>query len=176
MPFSASRKTKLALNFNLRQRSFKATEDNGKRTWQKLTKPAAGAAFGGFGGALRIVSTEAAELIQLRRRGRTPEEITIKDNVFFLVVEKSNQIPRLSSKTKRKKMSKIPATMRSLVAPKRCTPADYQVVDMPTPTITEPGQVLLRMRAAAINTGDTQFARGASDFLDKSEYEATAQT
>ncbi|KAH6900498.1 chaperonin 10-like protein [Thelonectria olida] len=67
-------------------------------------------------------------------------------------------------------MSNVPATMRSLVAPKKCSPADYQVVDMPTPTITQPGHVLLRMRAAAINTGDTQFAKGMSEFLGKQEY------
>lgn len=67
-------------------------------------------------------------------------------------------------------MSNIPTTMRSLVAPKKCTPADYQVVDAPTPKITEPGQVLLRMRAVGINTGDTQFARGVFDMIEKQEY------
>ncbi|KAF7548470.1 hypothetical protein G7Z17_g7037 [Cylindrodendrum hubeiense] len=60
--------------------------------------------------------------------------------------------------------------MRSLVSPKKGSPADYDVVEMPTPTITKPDQVLLRMRAVAINTGDTQFAAGMMDIVQKQEY------
>lgn len=67
-------------------------------------------------------------------------------------------------------MTTIPATMRSLIAPKKCSPVDYDVVDMPTPTIKRPEDVLLRMRAVAINTGDTQFAKGMMDMLRKQEY------
>ncbi|KAI5467554.1 hypothetical protein BGZ63DRAFT_419252 [Mariannaea sp. PMI_226] len=68
------------------------------------------------------------------------------------------------------KMTTIPATMRSLIAPKKCNPIDYEVTDMPTPKITAPDQVLLRMRAAAINTGDTQFATGVGGFIVKLEF------
>lgn len=50
--------------------------------------------------------------------------------------------------------------MRSLVAPRRCSPSGYEIIEKPTPKITKPEQVLLRMRAAAINTGDTQLAAG----------------
>ncbi len=50
--------------------------------------------------------------------------------------------------------------MRSLVAPKYCDPSQYEVVDTPVPTIKEPNDVLIKVHAAAMNTGDTQFASG----------------
>lgn len=66
-------------------------------------------------------------------------------------------------------MAELPITMRSLVAPKKCKPAEWDVIDMPTPSIAKPGQVLLKMKAAAINTGDTQFAAGMMDLFIKQE-------
>ncbi|KAM5384483.1 hypothetical protein ACJZ2D_001519 [Fusarium nematophilum] len=67
-------------------------------------------------------------------------------------------------------MAKIPPTMRSLVAPRKCSPAEYEVIERPTPKITKPEDVLLRMRAMAMNTGDTQFASGMLSVLHKPEY------
>lgn len=52
--------------------------------------------------------------------------------------------------------------MRSLVAPRPCHPNEYEVIEMPVPKITKPTHVLLRMRAAAINTGDTQMVLGGA--------------
>ncbi|KAH7155712.1 chaperonin 10-like protein [Dactylonectria estremocensis] len=66
-------------------------------------------------------------------------------------------------------MANIPVTMRSLIAPKKCSPAAYEVLDVPTPAITKPEDVLLKMRAVAINTGDTQIASGMMDMLQKQE-------
>ncbi|KAK7431220.1 hypothetical protein QQZ08_002260 [Neonectria magnoliae] len=60
--------------------------------------------------------------------------------------------------------------MRSLVAPKKCDPAEYNVVDMPTPTITMPQQVLVRVRAAAISSGDTKFVSNPLGLMGKLEY------
>ncbi|KAI1131841.1 alcohol dehydrogenase [Nemania abortiva] len=62
-------------------------------------------------------------------------------------------------------MSDLPSTMRALVAPKFCTPSDYEVIDMPLPTIKKPDDVLIRVHAAGINTGDTQRAKGATRIL-----------
>ncbi|KAK3684063.1 chaperonin 10-like protein [Podospora appendiculata] len=59
----------------------------------------------------------------------------------------------------------IPLTMRSLVARKYCKPAEYEVVDVPVPTIKRADEVLIRVHAAGISTGDTQFAAGASRFI-----------
>ncbi|KAF5023447.1 hypothetical protein F66182_4492 [Fusarium sp. NRRL 66182] len=64
-------------------------------------------------------------------------------------------------------MSKLPPTTRTLVAPKKCLPAEYEMMEQPMPTITKPNDVLVRMKAVAINTGDTQFASGAFDILHK---------
>ncbi|KAH7313488.1 chaperonin 10-like protein [Stachybotrys elegans] len=67
--------------------------------------------------------------------------------------------------------SDVPSTMRSLVAPKRCLPSEYQVIDMPVPKITKPTDVLLRMKAASIQNGDTMLAeRGGLLNLVKHEY------
>ncbi|KAK3321357.1 chaperonin 10-like protein [Cercophora scortea] len=59
----------------------------------------------------------------------------------------------------------IPLTMRSLVARTYCNPAQYEIIDMPVPTIKRPDEVLIRVHAAGISTGDTQFAAGASRFI-----------
>ncbi|KAM7201262.1 GroES (chaperonin 10)-like protein [Rhypophila sp. PSN 637] len=54
----------------------------------------------------------------------------------------------------------IPATMRSLAIRKYGKPADYELMQLPVPTIEKPGQVLIRVHAAGILSGDTQFAAG----------------
>lgn len=53
-------------------------------------------------------------------------------------------------------MAQIPKTMRSLVAPERCPPAKYEVRDVPTPTITIPTHVLIRVHAASVAPGELQ--------------------
>ncbi|KAI0457351.1 alcohol dehydrogenase [Xylaria acuta] len=62
-------------------------------------------------------------------------------------------------------MSDLPSTMRSLVAPKFCTPSGYEVIDMPLPTIKKPDDVLIRVYAGGVQTGDTQRAYGATRIL-----------
>ncbi|KAI0442011.1 alcohol dehydrogenase [Xylaria telfairii] len=62
-------------------------------------------------------------------------------------------------------MSKLPSTMRSLVAPKFCKPSGYEVVDVPLPTIKKPDDVLIRIYAGGVMTGDTQRAYGATRIL-----------
>ena len=55
--------------------------------------------------------------------------------------------------------------MRSLVAPKYCEPAEYEIREVPVPSITEPDQILVRVHAANIITGDTQAASGRLKML-----------
>ncbi|KAG8674312.1 hypothetical protein FPOAC2_00321 [Fusarium poae] len=62
-------------------------------------------------------------------------------------------------------MSTLPSTTRTLVAPKKCLPAEYTVIEEPIPTITKPNEVLVKMKAVCINTGDTKFASGQLGFL-----------
>ncbi|KAI2616010.1 GroES-like protein [Hypoxylon sp. NC1633] len=64
-------------------------------------------------------------------------------------------------------MAAIPSTMRSLVAPRYCWPTEYEVADMPVPTITDPKDVLIKIHAAGISTGDTQAAKGETRFIFK---------
>lgn len=40
--------------------------------------------------------------------------------------------------------------MRSLVAPKFCKPSEYDVIDMPLPTIKKPDDVLIRIYAGGV--------------------------
>jgi NADPH:quinone reductase-like Zn-dependent oxidoreductase len=60
--------------------------------------------------------------------------------------------------------------MRSLVAPTYCKPIGYEVRDMPTPAIQKPGDVLVKVHASSLITGDTQLANGMFRFFVKSEY------
>ncbi|KAM7199712.1 GroES (chaperonin 10)-like protein [Naviculisporaceae sp. PSN 640] len=61
-------------------------------------------------------------------------------------------------------------TMRSLAVRKYCKPADYEVMQLPLPVITKPGQVLIRVHAAGIMTGDTQFAAGMAKLFMTLEF------
>lgn len=59
-------------------------------------------------------------------------------------------------------MEQVPQTMRALVAPKYCRPDGYEIAQLPLPELTEPNQVLIRIHAAAMQTGDCQFASGSA--------------
>lgn len=75
---------------------------------------------------------------------------------FLLIIINMNTGRLLSTKL----AMDIPKTMRSLVAPRKCRPDSYEVVELPVPSITLPTQVLLRMHAAAANTGELQAVTG----------------
>ncbi|KAH7196568.1 chaperonin 10-like protein [Fusarium flagelliforme] len=62
-------------------------------------------------------------------------------------------------------MSKLTSTTQTLVAPKKCLPAEYTVLEQPIPAITKPDEVLLKMGAVCINTEDTRFPAGQLNIL-----------
>ncbi|KAI3340600.1 alcohol dehydrogenase [Ustulina deusta] len=62
-------------------------------------------------------------------------------------------------------MSDLPSTMRSLVALKFCAPSEYEVIDTPLPTIKNPDDILIRVHAGSLQTGDAQRARGMTRLL-----------
>ncbi|KAI0839064.1 GroES-like protein [Hypoxylon sp. FL0890] len=62
-------------------------------------------------------------------------------------------------------MAKVPDKMRSIVATKYCWPTEWEVADMPVPTIKNPKDILIKVHAAGIATGDTQLIRGATRFI-----------
>lgn len=57
-------------------------------------------------------------------------------------------------------MEPFSTTMRALVAPKYCKPEDYEVIELPIPEIKAPNEVLIRIHAASVQTGDCAFASG----------------
>ncbi|VUC30298.1 unnamed protein product [Clonostachys rosea] len=67
-------------------------------------------------------------------------------------------------------MAGIPKTMRSLVAPKKGPPSDFEIASMPTPTIEEPTDVLVNVRAASLGTGDVQIAGGKLEVFHKATF------
>ncbi|KAK0743439.1 alcohol dehydrogenase [Schizothecium vesticola] len=52
--------------------------------------------------------------------------------------------------------------MRSLAVRQYSKPSGYEVLQLPVPTIERPGDILIRVHAASIQTGDTQIAAGMS--------------
>ncbi|KAL1892909.1 hypothetical protein Sste5346_006802 [Sporothrix stenoceras] len=66
-------------------------------------------------------------------------------------------------------MSALPKTMRALVAPRYCAPSDYEIVEMPVPTLDHPDDVLIKVHAATVQTGDTQIASGKMRIFGKLE-------
>ncbi|KAL6813421.1 GroES-like protein [Trichoderma sp. SZMC 28013] len=66
----------------------------------------------------------------------------------------------------------IPTTMRSLVAPRQGGPEVYEVREWPVPSITLPTHVLLRMHAAAANTGELQAVAGKMKLFHTPKYPA----
>ncbi|TPX07250.1 uncharacterized protein E0L32_010844 [Thyridium curvatum] len=66
--------------------------------------------------------------------------------------------------------SSIPKTMKALVAPRYCKPKDYEIREIPTPTIENPDDVLIKVHAAGIQAGDTQMAGGMAKLLGKLDF------
>ncbi|KAK3935463.1 GroES-like protein, partial [Diplogelasinospora grovesii] len=59
----------------------------------------------------------------------------------------------------------IPKRMRGLVAPKYTDPSGYEVVELPVPTLQKEDDVLIKVHAGGVFTGDTQFVSGAFKFI-----------
>ncbi|CAG9982659.1 unnamed protein product [Clonostachys byssicola] len=67
-------------------------------------------------------------------------------------------------------MASVPKTMRSLVAPKKGPPSTFEIASMPTPSIKEPTDVLIHVRAASLGTGDVQIAGGKLEIFYKATF------
>ena len=59
--------------------------------------------------------------------------------------------------------------MRSLAIPKYSTPDKYYVIDHPSPTITSPDDVQVKVHAASINPVDVKLASGMAKMFEKAE-------
>lgn len=57
--------------------------------------------------------------------------------------------------------------MRSLAITNYATPDKYNVIDLPTPSIHSPGEILIKVHAASINPIDVKLASGMAKLLQK---------
>ncbi len=64
-------------------------------------------------------------------------------------------------------MEPIPPTMRALMAPYECTPKDYVIQEIPTPAITRPTQIMLRMHAFTFTPAEFRGTAGEMKLLFK---------
>lgn len=62
------------------------------------------------------------------------------------------------------------STMHSITIPKYSTPANYDLTQLPPPTITDPKDILIRVHAASINPIDVKKASGVSKAVLKDKY------
>ncbi|KAI1844854.1 hypothetical protein JX266_009082 [Neoarthrinium moseri] len=60
--------------------------------------------------------------------------------------------------------------MRALVAPKYTKPSGYEVIDLPVPSVQKPNEMLIKVHAAGIMTGDTLVAGGTMKLLFKAPF------
>ncbi|CAK7202472.1 hypothetical protein SEUCBS139899_005195 [Sporothrix eucalyptigena] len=67
-------------------------------------------------------------------------------------------------------MAVAPKTMRALVAPRYCQPSDYEIIEVPVPTIDFPDDVFIKVHAATVQTGDTQIAGGKMRLFGRLEF------
>ncbi|CAK7226775.1 hypothetical protein SBRCBS47491_006344 [Sporothrix bragantina] len=67
-------------------------------------------------------------------------------------------------------MTGIPKTMRALIARRYCQPSDYEIGEVPVPTIDYPDDVLIKVHAATVQTGDTQVAGGKMRLFGKIQF------
>lgn len=64
-------------------------------------------------------------------------------------------------------MTDIPARMKSFVAPKKCFPKEYELQDRTVPAITMSTQVLIKIKAATVETWEVQMVAGGMDTLHR---------
>jgi hypothetical protein len=68
------------------------------------------------------------------------------------------------------KQSPVPATMHALAIPSDEKPSTYGIATLPTPQITKPDDVLIKVHAASVNPMDIIVADGALKMASKDTY------
>ena len=66
--------------------------------------------------------------------------------------------------------TQIPTSMRALTLSKYCKPNDYNLATLPTPSISQPDQLLIKVRAASVNPIDVKLAAGLGKYMEKATY------
>lgn len=60
--------------------------------------------------------------------------------------------------------------MRAIALAKYCKPDEYEVATLPTPEITKPDEVLIKVHAASVNPVDVKLASGMMKAMKKDTY------
>jgi len=60
--------------------------------------------------------------------------------------------------------------MHAVALSKYCKPSEYDLATVPTPKITKPDELLIKVRAASINPVDVKLASGLGKFMEKSKF------
>ena len=63
----------------------------------------------------------------------------------------------------------IPPMMRAVVAPKRGPPSNYDIRDIPAPTITDQEYVIVKVHSASINPGEVMALTGGARIIYEPE-------
>jgi NADPH:quinone reductase-like Zn-dependent oxidoreductase len=61
--------------------------------------------------------------------------------------------------------STIPSSMLALALAQYGSPKDYNVATIPTPTISKPDEILIKVHAASINPIDVKMATGIAKMM-----------
>ena len=62
--------------------------------------------------------------------------------------------------------SSISGSMRALALAKYCKPSGFNIATVPTPTISEPDEVLIKVYSASVNPVDVKLASGFGKMID----------
>jgi NADPH:quinone reductase-like Zn-dependent oxidoreductase len=76
-----------------------------------------------------------------------------------------NQATVHAGSIERKMSPLIPPTMRSLAINSYCRPDKYEIVTIPTPQISQPDHVLVKVHASSINPNDMEMAGGMAKMI-----------
>ena len=66
--------------------------------------------------------------------------------------------------------SNIPRSMRAVALARHCKPSEYELMTLPTPEISRPDQLLIKVHAASVNPIDVKMASSLGKFMEKSKY------
>jgi hypothetical protein len=86
-------------------------------------------------------------------------------NTHFFAVCNTSSIDKSRRVSNAKMSSTIPETMRSLCIYSYRPPSEFEISTIPTPKITLPNHVLIKVAAGSINPADMEQARGEFKML-----------
>lgn len=62
-------------------------------------------------------------------------------------------------------VAEIPSSMRAIALAQYAKPTEYDFATVPTPTISQPDEILIKVSAASINPVDVKMASGVAKMM-----------